>query len=101
MLRSPSIPTRWLVRNQGTQFILAPGEFSGLPEPHPSADWNEQRFLVINVNHPLLGAVPHTVEVEHGLVTFQKRRLVTLSPVQIRPLATLFWTVNPSRLTDR
>ena len=71
------LPDGWSV-NQGTQLILAPGEFSGLPlNLTPSADWNEQRFLVtINVNHPLLGAVPHTVEVEHGLVTFTETPVV-------------------------
>ncbi len=71
------LPEGWSVA-QGTQLILAPGEFAGLPlNLTPASDWNEQRFLVtINVNHPLLGTTPHTVEIEHGLVTFTQTPVV-------------------------
>ena len=71
------LPEGWSVA-QGTQLILAPGEFAGLPlNLTPSSDWNEQRFLVtINVHHPLLGTLSHTVEVEHGPVTFTQTPVI-------------------------
>ena len=53
--------------------ILAPGEVAGIPMSLvPASDWNQQRMLLtINVNHPLLGAQSHSIEVEYSHVSFQ------------------------------
>ena len=71
------LPDGWST-DQGTQLILAPGEVSGLPlNLVPSSDWNEQRFLLsINVNHPLLGAMAHSIEVKHSHVVFSQTPVI-------------------------
>jgi len=71
------LPEGWST-NQGTQLILAPGEVSGLPlNLVPSVDWNQQRFLLtINVNHPLLGAMAHSIEVKHSHVVFSQTPVI-------------------------
>ena len=65
------LPEGWSTQ-QGTQLVLAPGEVVGLPlELIPSTEWNQQRFLVtINVHHPLLGTISHSIEVEHAALSF-------------------------------
>ena len=65
------LPEGWSTQ-QGSQLVLAPGEVAGIPlELTPASEWNQQRFLVtINVHHPILGTLPHTIEVEHSLVSF-------------------------------
>lgn len=71
------LPEGWST-DQGTQLILAPGEVSGLPlNLIPAVDWNEQRFLLsINVNHPLLGAMAHSIEVKHSHVVFSQTPVI-------------------------
>ena len=71
------LPEGWST-NQGTQLILAPGEVSGLPlNLVPSIDWNQQRFLLtININHPLLGAMAHSIEVKHSHVVFSESPVI-------------------------
>ena len=71
------LPEGWSTA-QGTQMVLAPGEVAGIPlNLMPSADWNEQRFLItINVNHPLLGAIPHSIEVKHSHVVFSETPVI-------------------------
>lgn len=66
-----SLPEGWSTQ-QGVQLVLAPGSFAGIPlDLTPAADWNQQRFLVtINIHHPLLGTLAHTIEVEHSSVSF-------------------------------
>nr|ADD93172.1 hypothetical protein [uncultured archaeon MedDCM-OCT-S06-C18] len=65
------LPEGWTTQ-QGGQMVLAPGEVKGMPlSLTPSADWNQQRFLLtINVNHPILGTLPHNVEVEYSELSF-------------------------------
>ncbi len=65
------LPEGWTTQ-QGSQLVLAPGEVAGIPlELIPSAAWNQQRFLVtINVHHPVLGTLPHSIEVEYSLISF-------------------------------
>ena len=65
------LPEGWTTQ-QGSQLVLAPGEVAGIPlELMPASGWNQQRFLVtINVHHPVLGTLPHSIEVEHSLVSF-------------------------------
>ena len=65
------LPEGWTTQ-QGGQLVLAPGEVAGIPlELIPASGWNQQRFLVtINVHHPVLGTLPHSIEVEHSLVSF-------------------------------
>ena len=71
------LPEGWST-SQGTQVVLAPGEVAGVPlNLMPSTDWNEQRFLItINVNHPLLGAIPHSIEVKHSHVVFSETPVI-------------------------
>ena len=71
------LPEGWST-GQGTQLILAPGEVSGLPlNLIPAVDWNEQRFLLsINVNHPLLGAMTHSIEVKYSHVVFSQTPVI-------------------------
>ena len=65
------LPVGWSTQ-QGRQLVLAPGEVAGLPlELIPASDWNQQRFLVtINIHHPILGTLPHSIEVEYSAVSF-------------------------------
>jgi hypothetical protein len=65
------LPVGWSTQ-QGAQLVLAPGEVAGIPlELTPASDWNLQRFLVtINVHHPILGTLPHSIEVEYSPISF-------------------------------
>ena len=65
------LPEGWTTQ-QGVQMVLAPGEVKGMPlSLTPAVDWNQQRFLLtINVNHPILGTLPHNVEVEYSHLSF-------------------------------
>lgn len=67
------LPEGWST-TQGTQIILAPGEVAGIPMSlTPSSSWNQQRFLLtMNVNHPLLGVLSHSIEVQYGHVVFMQ-----------------------------
>ena len=65
------LPDGWTTQ-QGSQVVLAPGEVKGMPlSLVPAVDWNQQRFLLtINVNHPILGTIPHDIEVEYSELSF-------------------------------
>ena len=66
-----------MVNRPRNQLILAPGEVSSPTQPGPLSDWNEQRFLLsINVNHPLLGAMAHSIEVKHSHVVFSQTPVI-------------------------
>ena len=71
------LPEGWSTQ-QGSQMILAPGEVAGIPMSLvPASDWNQQRMLLtINVNHPLLGAQSHSIEVEYSHVSFSSSPIV-------------------------
>ena len=71
------LPEGWSTQ-QGSQVILAPGAISGIPlDLTPASDWSFQRFLVtINVNHPLLGTVAHSIEVEYSPLSFSQPPVV-------------------------